>query len=114
MTKAFSTLIWDYLVFLILIITTSVIPLWGQIFGKRQNTKADYVFATQGVSIFAMMLSIARGTLGVRSFLGNCVQINKKVKFKCNIHMWMWIFLFKVFQVNCTTVVQACGRQFME
>lgn len=70
MTKAFSELIWDYLVFFVLIISSSVIPLWSQIFGGKQKTKADYVFATQGVSIFAMMLSIARGTLGVRSFLG--------------------------------------------
>jgi hypothetical protein len=71
MAKDFKELIWDYLVFIILVIVTSVVPLWGRFFGKKKTrTKADYVFATGAVSVFSMMLSIARGTLGVRSFLG--------------------------------------------
>ena len=70
MAKTYLQLIWDYLVFFIFIIVTSIIPLWGRFAGKKEKTKADYVFATTGVSIWAMMLSIARGTLGVRSFLG--------------------------------------------
>jgi hypothetical protein len=79
MTKAFSELVWDYLVFFVLIITSSIIPLWSQLSRGKQKTKADYVFATQGVSIFAMMLSIARGTLGVRSFLGK--RLNQYLQF---------------------------------
>lgn len=71
MAKDWQDLIWDYLVFIILVIITSVVPLWGRFFGKKKTrTKADYVFATGAVSVFSMMLSIARGTLGVRSFLG--------------------------------------------
>ncbi|CAO1435826.1 unnamed protein product [Diamesa hyperborea] len=71
MAKGFSDLIWDYLVFIIIVTVTSVVPLWGRVFGKKKTTtKADYVFATGAVSVFSMMLSIARGTLGVRSFLG--------------------------------------------
>lgn len=71
MAKDWQDLIWDYIVFIILVIVTSVVPLWGRFFGKKKTrTKADYVFATGAVSIFSMMLSIARGTLGVRSFLG--------------------------------------------
>lgn len=71
MSKAFKDLIWDYIVFIILVIVTSVVPLWGRFFGKKKTrTKADYVFATGAVSVVSMMLSIARGTLGVRSFLG--------------------------------------------
>lgn len=71
MAKAFLDLIWDYLVFIILIIFSSVIPLWSTLRGgKKENTKAAYVFGAGSVSIAAMMLSIARGTLGVRSFLG--------------------------------------------
>lgn len=70
MAKGFRELIWDYLVFIILIVGSSVIPLWGRFFGRKEKTKADYVFATGSVSMAAMMLSIARGTLGVRSFLG--------------------------------------------
>ncbi|CAD6992346.1 unnamed protein product [Ceratitis capitata] len=37
---------------------------------KKERSKADYVFATGGISIVAIMLSIARGTLGVRTVLG--------------------------------------------
>lgn len=71
MAKSFTDLIWDYLTFIIIVIVTSVVPLWSRLFGKKKTrTKADYVFATGAVSIFSMMLSIARGTLGVRSFLG--------------------------------------------
>lgn len=69
MAKPFMDLIWDYLVFFVFIIITSIVPLWSRIRGKKEKSKADYVFATK-VSMFAMMLSIARGTLGVRSFIG--------------------------------------------
>lgn len=71
MAKDWKSLIADYIVFVILVIVTSVVPLWSRFFGKKKTrTKADYVFATGAVSVFSMMLSIARGTLGVRSFLG--------------------------------------------
>lgn len=73
MAKEFKDLIWDYLVFLILIVFTVVAPLWNNIRGNNQKkvkSKADYVFATGKVSMFAMMLSVARGALGVRSFIG--------------------------------------------
>lgn len=60
----------DYLVFIGFIVISFVIPLWGNFKTKKKETKANYVFATGSVSMGAMMLSIARGTLGVRSFLG--------------------------------------------
>lgn len=67
-----SSLVVDYLIFVAFIALSFVIPLWGKFRArKKTETKADYVFATgSGVSMGAMMLSIARGTLGVRSFLG--------------------------------------------
>ncbi|XP_058793569.1 sodium-coupled monocarboxylate transporter 1 isoform X2 [Phymastichus coffea] len=67
-----SSLVVDYLIFIAFIAVSFVIPLWGKFRArKKQETKADYVFAAgSSVSIGAMMLSIARGTLGVRSFLG--------------------------------------------
>lgn len=70
MAKQFEELIWDYLVFIFLIITTTIGPLWSNLKARKTKGKSknDYVFAK--VSMFAMMLSIARGTLGVRSFLG--------------------------------------------
>ncbi|CAD1475249.1 unnamed protein product [Heterotrigona itama] len=71
MTINASSMVIDYLVFVGCIIASFVIPLWGKLRGRRkESTKADYVFATGNVSMGAMMLSIARGTLGVRSFLG--------------------------------------------
>ncbi|XP_068156104.1 sodium-coupled monocarboxylate transporter 1 [Drosophila tropicalis] len=71
MAKDLSTLGWDYLMFVLFIALTVFAPLWKRIFGKKkQRSKADYVFATGGVSIVAVMISIARGTLGVRSVLG--------------------------------------------
>lgn len=64
----------DYLIFFGFLIGSTLFPLWGSLMKKKQtdssDTKANYVFATGQVSIFAMMLSIARGTLGVRAFLG--------------------------------------------
>ncbi|CAL7938584.1 unnamed protein product [Xylocopa violacea] len=71
MTVDASSMVTDYLVFVGCIIASFIIPLWGKFRGRRtETTKADYVFATGSVSMGAMMLSIARGTLGVRSFLG--------------------------------------------
>lgn len=77
MPKEFKSAIWDYLVFIIIVLITTVGPLWSRLFGKNKakaRSKADYVFATGAVSIFSMMLSIARGTLGVRSFLGKILS----------------------------------------
>ncbi|XP_014475727.1 PREDICTED: sodium-coupled monocarboxylate transporter 2 [Dinoponera quadriceps] len=65
-----TTMVVDYLVFIGFIAVSFVIPLWGNFRAKKKETKANYVFATGTVSMGAMMLSIARGTLGVRSFLG--------------------------------------------
>lgn len=71
MARNFYLLLSDYLLFIIVVAATTVIPLWSRFFGKKKTrTKADYVFATGAVSAVSMMLSIARGTLGVRSFLG--------------------------------------------
>lgn len=63
-------MIWDYLVFVIFVIASSFVAVYSRFFGPKEKTKADYVFAAGKVSMAAMMLSIARGTLGVRSFLG--------------------------------------------
>ncbi|KAK0183045.1 hypothetical protein PV327_001123 [Microctonus hyperodae] len=65
-----SSMVVDYLVFVAAIIGSFIVPLWGKFRAKKKETKASYVFATGSVSMGAMMLSIARGTLGVRSFLG--------------------------------------------
>lgn len=68
--KDAGSMIWDYLVFLIFIVATTFVAVYNRYAGPKEKTKADYVFATGSVSMAAMMLSIARGTLGVRSFLG--------------------------------------------
>ncbi|XP_067007562.1 sodium-coupled monocarboxylate transporter 2 isoform X1 [Anabrus simplex] len=72
MSRLSSSLVYDYILFVLFIVLTTGIPLWSKSRGKKKApTKADYVFAASSkVSMFAMMLSIARGTLGVRSVLG--------------------------------------------
>lgn len=65
-----SSLVVDYVVFAAAIVACSLVAVWQKFRGPKETTKADYVFATGTVSMGAMMLSIARGTLGVRSFLG--------------------------------------------
>lgn len=75
MAMAQSALIVDYIVFIIFIVGSSLWPLWSKT--KTPQTKENYVFATGGgISMIAMMLSIARGTLGVRSFLGKSFKNN--------------------------------------
>lgn len=78
MKKSFGELTWDYVVFGILVVITTVVPLLGRYIGKKKETsaKADYIFAAgSSISMVSMMLSVARGTLGVRSFLGEfCSQ----------------------------------------
>lgn len=74
------TIICDYFIFFGFLIGSTLFPLWGSLFRKKKttdqaDTKANYVFATGQVGIFAMMLSIARGTLGVRAFLGELIEI---------------------------------------
>lgn len=66
-----STMVFDYLVFVVLICASLGVTFYSRFAGQRKETKADYVFATASkVSMGAMLLSFARGTLGVRSFLG--------------------------------------------
>ncbi|CAH1111191.1 unnamed protein product [Psylliodes chrysocephalus] len=70
MAQDFRNLIWDYLVFVGLILATISVAVYSKFCGVKEKTKADYVFALGKVSVFAMMLSIARGNLGVRSVIG--------------------------------------------
>lgn len=79
------TLLWDYIVFVLFILLSTLLPFWSRIYGYLKSKcglgqttttqngggkKADFVFATGSVSLLAIMLSIARGTLGIRSVLG--------------------------------------------
>lgn len=107
MAKDLSTLGWDYFMFVAFIALTVLGPLWTRIFGKtKQRSKADYVFATGGVSIVAVMISIARGTLGVRSVLG---------KFPLSLFFYLsFIFLppLQAIPVNFTIAARPCGRLY--
>lgn len=65
-------MVFDYLVFVVLICASLGVTFYSRFAGQKKETKADYVFAVGSkVSMGAMLLSFARGTLGVRSFLGN-------------------------------------------
>lgn len=68
--KDSRSMLWEYIVFAAFIIATTFVAVYSRFFGPKERTKADFVFAAGKVSMAAMMLSIARGTLGVRSFLG--------------------------------------------
>ncbi|CAI6369177.1 unnamed protein product [Macrosiphum euphorbiae] len=66
-----QSIIFDYAVFLLLIGLSFAVLIYSKISGPKEQTKADYVFASKGsVSMGAMLLSIARGFLGVKVFLG--------------------------------------------
>lgn len=66
-----QSIIFDYAVFLLLIGLSFAVLIYSKISGPKEQTKADYVFASKGsVSIGVMLLSIARGFLGVKVFLG--------------------------------------------
>lgn len=76
--------------FVAFIAFSTVAPLWSRLRGKKKaGGKADYVFATGSVSVLAMMLSIARGTLGIRAVLGEYTEV-AELKFKesgrCGLH----------------------------
>lgn len=68
------TLFWDYVVLGFCIFLNSSVVLYMKFFGPKQHTKKDYVFASDTVSIPAMILSITRGTLGIRAFLGTVIE----------------------------------------
>ncbi|CAB3227531.1 unnamed protein product [Arctia plantaginis] len=66
-------LAWECVVFGIFVCATSCAPLWRRrrdVSAAGGSAKQAYIFASGGVSTLAMILSVARGTLGVRSFLG--------------------------------------------
>lgn len=66
----------DYAIFALLIIATFAFNIYYNVSGPKEKTKADYVFASgPSVSTWAMLLSIARGFLGVRVFLGKFVKL---------------------------------------
>lgn len=82
MEKSAGTMAWEYAVFVLFVCATTAGPLWrrrrrpdekagaGAAAGDAERSrKREYVFAG-GVSTMAMLLSVSRGTLGVRSFLG--------------------------------------------
>lgn len=61
---------WECAVFVLFVGVSTLAPLWGVTgSGKRDDGRRGFVLAG-GVSTAAMVLSITRGTLGVRSFLG--------------------------------------------
>ncbi|KAJ6637844.1 Sodium-coupled monocarboxylate transporter 1, partial [Pseudolycoriella hygida] len=121
MSSQFSSLIWDYLVFALFIIGSTLYPLWNDIRGRKEKqTKANYVFATGRVSMFAIMLSIARGSLGVRAFIGFPSELYYR-----GAGMWEtiygllnayplvgWIFLPVYFNLAITSVYQYLDLRF--
>lgn len=64
-------IICDVGVFMLVAAIAILIPLWKRFHKKRRMTKSEYVFGRGiHISLISVVFSIARGTLGVRSFLG--------------------------------------------
>ncbi|XP_035775838.1 sodium-coupled monocarboxylate transporter 1-like isoform X1 [Anopheles albimanus] len=63
---------WNYAVFVAFVVISALIPIRKRLCRRSTNSKSkqDYVFGAGHISTLAMMLSIARGTLGVISVLG--------------------------------------------
>lgn len=112
MAKDLSTLGWDYFMFVAFIALTVLGPLWTRIFGKtKQRSKADYVFATGGVSIVAVMISIARGTLGVRSVLGKFL-ISHSLSLYLSFIFPCCLPPLQATPVNFIIAARPCGRLY--
>lgn len=71
MDSSFSS-IFNVITFITFLAGTIMFPLCREYYLKRRNTenKSNYVFAVGRVSMFALMLSIARGGVGIKSFIG--------------------------------------------
>lgn len=66
-------LLWvDYMVFAFIILISFALTVYKNVSeSKKKKTKAAYVFASNSsVAVLPMLISIARGFLGVRVFLG--------------------------------------------
>lgn len=61
----------DYVVFTLIILISFVLTVYKNVSGPKEKTKAEYVLASnRSVSTLPMLLSLARGFLGVRVFIG--------------------------------------------
>lgn len=61
----------DYAVFALVIFISFAFTIYKNLSGPREATKTEYVLAdNRSVSTLPMLISIARGFLGVRVFLG--------------------------------------------
>ncbi|XP_068085394.1 sodium-coupled monocarboxylate transporter 2 [Anabrus simplex] len=71
MDSTTTSLVWDYVLFVVFTILCVGVPLRNTFFGKKETTKEDYVFSRGSqASTFSMILSIVRSVLGVRTILG--------------------------------------------
>ncbi|XP_050427927.1 sodium-coupled monocarboxylate transporter 2 isoform X2 [Adelges cooleyi] len=116
-----NSIIIDYAVFLLLIGLSFGVMIYSKLSGPKERTKADYVFASKGsVSMGAILLSIARGFLGVKVFLGYPSEL-----FYRGSGMWetlygmvlafplvLYFFLPVYFNLGITSVYQYLDMRF--
>lgn len=93
-----SKMITDYIVFIIFIFLSTICPIWHDRHTKTESsTKQNYVFAKGRVSMFAVMLSIARGMCGVQGFIGYPSEL-----FYRGIGMWETLYgLLSAYIIVC-------------
>lgn len=64
-------MILDYILFFIFVISSTIYPIWNDMRTKKvAASKDNYVFAKGRVSVFAVMLSLARGMIGIQALIG--------------------------------------------
>jgi hypothetical protein len=75
-------------VFVLVVLLTVLLPIWSKLFKRHtKSSKAEYVFAAgSSLPLISIMISVARGTLGVKSFLGCFIyDIQNKVHTKIKV-----------------------------
>ncbi|XKL59623.1 hypothetical protein PGB90_000639 [Kerria lacca] len=61
----------DYTIFMVIILTSFVLTVYRNLSGRTEKTKSDYVLADErSISLWTMLVSLAKGFLGIRVFLG--------------------------------------------
>lgn len=68
MARYASSMITDYVVFVIFTLGVLIYPIWLDKRTNKEKTKNNFIFAR--VTLLAMVFSIARGALGSRTLLG--------------------------------------------
>lgn len=64
---------------MVIILTSFVLTVYRNLSGRTEKTKSDYVLADErSISLWTMLVSLAKGFLGIRVFLGKSPKVHNK------------------------------------